>query len=172
VTQLDINNDGCDASDPIIPFLNIELGNGPATLVPAVTSNSVGVYNLYVAQAGDYTVQPFLENPSYFNISPNFPSVNIPFIDNGTTTQDFCLTANGIIADAEVVIAPIEPSRPGFDAVYQLVYKNKGNQSLSGSISFEYDDAVLDFVSSTEIPDAQSTGLLTYNFNNLLPFES
>jgi uncharacterized repeat protein (TIGR01451 family) len=172
VAQFDINNDGCDVSDPFIPNLNIELGNGPATLVPGVISDSIGVYNLYVAQAGNYTVQPYLENPSYFNINPNFPSVNIPFIDNGTTTQDFCLTANGVFADAEVVIAPIFPSRPGFDATYKLVYKNKGNQVLSGSVTFQYDDTVLDFLSSTETPDAQSTGVLTYNFTDLLPFES
>lgn len=172
VTQFDLNNDGCDASDPVVPFLNIEVGNGPATLAPAITSNSNGVYNLYFGQAGDYTIQPNLENPSYFNISPNLPNVNIPFIDNSTTTQDFCLSANGNIADAEVVIAPIFPSRPGFDATYQLVYKNKGNQVLSGSVTFQYDDAVLDFVSSTTAPDMQNFGVLTYDFTNLLPFES
>lgn len=171
-TQFDINNNGCDASDPIVPFVNIEVGNGPETLAPAVSSNSNGVFNLYFGQSGDYTVQPFLENPSYFNISPNFPSVNIPFIDNSNTTQDFCLTANGAFSDAEVVIAPIMPSRPGFDAIYKLVYKNKGNQILSGSVDFQYDDTVLDFVSSTTTPDTQNTGSLTYNFSNLLPFES
>jgi hypothetical protein len=172
VTQFDVNNDGCDTSDPFVPFLNIEVGNGPATLTPAVTSDSAGVYNLYFGQTGDYTIQPILENPSYFNINPNFPIINIPFLDNSTTTQDFCLTANGVFADAEVVIAPIEPSRPGFDARYKLVYKNKGNQTLSGNVSFEYDDAVLDFVSSTVNPDIQNTGVLTFNFTNLLPFES
>ena len=172
VTQFDLNNDGCDASDPVVPFVNIEVGNGPNTLVPAVSSDASGVYNLYFGQAGNYTVQPFLENPSYFNISPNFPIVNIPFIDNSSTTQDFCLTANGTISDAEMVIAPIMPSRPGFDAIYKLVYKNKGNQILSGSVDFQYDDTVLDFVSSTTTPDTQNTGSLTYNFSNLLPFES
>ncbi|WP_127846316.1 T9SS type A sorting domain-containing protein [Psychroflexus aestuariivivens] len=171
-TQFDLNNDGCDFSDPVVPFVNIEVGNGPNTLVPAVSSDASGVYNLYFGQAGNYTVQPFLENPTYFNISPNFPIVNISFIDNSSTTQDFCLTANGAIADAEVVIAPIMPSRPGFDAIYKLVYKNKGNQVLSGSVDFQYDDTVLDFVSSTSTPDTQNTGSLTYNFSNLLPFES
>jgi len=172
LVQYDLNNDGCDVSDPFVPYLNIDAGPEPSTLVPAVTTDSIGVYKLYLAQAGDLTIQPNLENPSYFNISPNFPNVNIPFIDNGSTTQDFCLTANGTIADAEVVIAPIIPSRPGFDATYKIVFKNKGNQVLSGSVDFQYDDTVLDFVSSTEVPDFQDSDVLSFNFTNLEPFES
>ena len=172
LVQYDLNSDGCDASDPFVPYLNIDAGPGPSTLVPAVTTDSIGVYKLYLAQAGDLTIQPNLENPSYFNISPDFPNVNIPFIDNSSIIQDFCLTANGTIADAEVVIAPIIPSRPGFDATYKLVFKNKGNQVLSGSVDFQYDDTVLDFVSSTEVPDFQDSGVLSFNFTNLEPFES
>jgi uncharacterized repeat protein (TIGR01451 family) len=56
--------------------------------------------------------------------------------------------------------------------MYKLVYKNKGNQTLSGNVTFQYDDAVLDFVTSTATPDTQATGLLTFNYTNLLPFES
>lgn len=150
----------------------VEVGPGPSTLVPGISSDEMGVYNYYVGQPGNYTLQPALENPSYFNISPNFLLVNIPVIDGSTTTQDFCLSANGSIADAEVVIAPIVPSNPGFDAIYKVVYKNKGNQVLSGNVSFQYDDSVLDFVASSETPDVQTIGELSFNFTNLMPFES
>lgn len=171
-TLFDLNNDGCNSSDPIIPNLILEVGPGPSTVVPEISANHMGIYNYYVAQPGNYTLQPALENPSYFNISPNFPMVNIPDIDGSTTTQDFCLTANGSFADAEVVVAPLIPSNPGFDATYKMVYKNKGNQTLSGDVTFLYDDAVLDFVSATTTPDAVAVGELTFNFTNLLPFES
>lgn len=171
-TQFDLNNDGCDSSDPIIPNLMVEVGPGPSTVVPGISGDEMGVYNYYVGQPGNYTLQPSLENPSYFSISPNFPTVNIPAIDGSTTTQDFCISANGSIADAEVVIAPLNPSNPGFDATYKVVYKNKGNQVLSGNLSFQYDDSVLDFVSSSTAPDVQNAGALTYNFSNLEPFES
>jgi len=171
-TQFDLNNDGCDSSDPIIPNLMVEVGPGPSTVVPGISSDEMGVYNFYVGQPGDYTLQPALENPSYFNISPNFPTVNIPAIDGSTTTQDFCVSANGSIADAEVVIASLTNANPGFDATYKLVFKNKGNQLLSGDVSFTYDEAVLDFVASSVAPDVQNVGVLTYNFSNLEPFES
>ena len=171
-TQFDFNNDGCDSSDPIIPNLMVEVGPGPSTVVPGISSDGMGVYNYYVGQPGNYTLQPALENPSYFNINPNFPLVNVPAIDGNTTTQDFCLTPSGSIPDAEVVISPIVPSNPGFDATYKLLFKNKGNQALSGNVNFQYDDSILDFVSSTLTPDVQNTGELIFNFTNLLPFES
>ena len=70
------------------------------------------------------------------------------------------------------MIAPIQRARPGFDAVYQVVYKNKGNQTVSGNVNFTYDDAVLDFISSTTAPNTQTTGQLNFDYTNLLPFEN
>ena len=70
------------------------------------------------------------------------------------------------------MIEPIVSARPGFDAQYKVVYKNKGNQTLSGNVTFGYNDNVLDFVSSSVAPDLQATGLLTYDYTNLLPFEN
>jgi hypothetical protein len=39
----------------------------------------------------------------------------------------------------EVVIAPLTSARPGFDAVYNLVWRNKGNTTLSGKVILNYD---------------------------------
>ncbi|MFC4634313.1 T9SS type A sorting domain-containing protein [Dokdonia ponticola] len=172
VAQFDLDNDGCDSGDPVIPYLNFNVGLDPDPADSSVYSDAIGIYNLYVGETGTYSILANFEDASYFTVDPSPASVTIPVVDNSTTIQDFCVTANGIRPDAEVVIAPIFRSRPGFDATYQLVYKNKGNQTLSGSVDFTYDDAVLDFVSSTTTPDAQSTGLLSFNFTNLQPFES
>lgn len=174
MAQLDVDNDGCDAGDPAIPFMsfNIVLDLDPDPVDSSGFTDAMGSYSMYVGEIGTYSILANLENPSYFTVDPSPASVVIPVIDNSTTIQDFCVTANGVRPDAEVVIAPIFPSRPGFDATYQLVYKNKGNQMLSGTVDFEYDDAVLDFVSSTTTPDAQSTGVLSFDFTDLPPFES
>jgi uncharacterized protein YozE (UPF0346 family) len=72
----------------------------------------------------------------------------------------------------EVVIAPIIPARPGFDAVYKLVYKNKGNQPLSGTINFTFDDTKLDFVSANPTTTIQQISTLTWDYTNLQPFEN
>ncbi|MES2410358.1 MAG: T9SS type A sorting domain-containing protein, partial [Bacteroidota bacterium] len=128
-------------------------------------------YTFYT-QAGSFVIAPAVENPTWFTFSP--ASVTIPFVNNNnnTVTQNFCLAANGTHPDVEIVIAPISPARPGFNAIYQVVYKNKGNQTLSGNVTFGYNDAVLNFVSTSVTPNAQSTGSLSYDYTNLLPFEN
>ena len=165
----DANNNGCDASDDIQSNIRVNINDGTTT--GANFTNSSGNYTFYT-QTGSFAITPSIENPTWFNFSPT--SITIPFANNNnnTVTQNFCIAANGVHPDLEVVIAPIARARPGFDAVYKIVYKNKGNQTLSGNVAFSYDDTVLDFVSSTVIPSSQSTGLLTYNYTNLLPFEN
>ena len=62
-------------------------------------------------------------------------------------------------------------ARPGFDAFYKIIYKNKGNQVESGSVNLTFDDSKMDFVSASATP-IQSTGLLTWDYTNLQPFET
>ncbi len=90
----------------------------------SLISNSSGNYSIPVS-AGTHTFTPQFENPSYFTSSPasatvSFPATASPFI------QNFCITPNGVHHDLEVVVIPLEPARPGFDATYKIKYKNKG----------------------------------------------
>jgi uncharacterized repeat protein (TIGR01451 family) len=165
----DVNNNGCDSSDIVEP--NIRVNINDTINSGASFTNETGNYTFYT-QAGNFSINASVENPAWFNFSPS--SVTVPFANNNNNvvTQNFCITPNGIHSDVEVVIAPVAPARPGFDAVYKIVYKNKGNQTVSGNVSFAYDGEVLNFVSSNVIPTSQSTGLLNYNYSNLLPFEN
>lgn len=164
----DENNNGCDATDIHFPNLKLAFTNGTATvnLIP----NSSGNYQ-YDVQASTQTFTPILENPNYYNVFPTtatvtFPTTASPFV------QDFCVTPNGTHPDLEVVILPIDGARPGFDAHYKIVYKNKGNQTQSGSINLAFNDAVLDLVSATPGVSTQVLNALSWNFSNLHPFES
>ena len=127
-----------------------------------------GVVNFY-KQAGTYTLIPQLENPNYFQISPSL--VNFNLMDNfgHDTTINYCITPKGIHNDLEIVLSPIGPARPGFDSKYQVTYKNKGNQTLSGDFTVEYNDSVLDLVASSLT--SISTGKLGKSFVDLKPFE-
>jgi len=112
-----------------------------------------------------------LENPSYYYVSPasiniNFPSQTNPFI------QNFCVRPNGIHPDLEITLLPIQRARPGFDAKYKIVFKNKGNIEQSGSVNLSFDDAVLDFVVSNPVITNQTTSTLSWSFANLLPSET
>lgn len=165
----DSDNNGCDTNDTSHPNIRIDINDG--TNQGATFTEASGVFNFYT-DAGSFTINPNVENPTWFTLSPT--SATIPFADNNNNvaTQNFCLSAVGIHADVEVVIAPIIPARPGFDAVYHIVYKNKGNQTVSGVVSFTYDDSVLDFVSVSIAPTTQSPNVLNWNYVDLLPFET
>ncbi|WP_412561517.1 T9SS type A sorting domain-containing protein [Winogradskyella sp. MIT101101] len=164
----DADNNSCDTSDYNFPNLRVLIDDG--TTSGSAFSNQSGDYTFYT-DIGNHELIPEFENPDFFNVDPL--NTIIDFTDlNNTINQDFCVTANGIHNDLEIVIVPTIPAQPGFDAYYQLVYKNKGNQVLSGSIDFSYDDGVLDYVSTSEVPSIQNSGNLSWEYVDLNPFES
>jgi Leucine-rich repeat (LRR) protein len=174
VAQFDINNNGCDINDIEVQYFGLGVSLNAVSTNSSVFANSLGNYSLFTSQIGTYGLTPNLENPTYFNVNPNPAIVNISAIDNSTTTQNFCITANGVHPDLEIVIAPITPARPGFDAVYKIVYRNIGNTTLSQQygINFFYDENVLDFVSATFVTSSVGSGSLSWDYANLKPFEN
>lgn len=168
----DENANGCDVADLPQPNIKIDITNNVGQQGSTFTNNS-GNYKFYT-DAGGFTLTPNMENTTWFTISPT--TAAIPFGDNNnnSTTQNFCISPNGFHPDLEIVVAPIVPARPGFDAVYKIVYKNKGNQTLSQAygVSFFYNENLMDYVSASVAPESVGSGSLTWSYTNLLPFES
>jgi Leucine-rich repeat (LRR) protein len=169
LSRFDLNNNGCDALD--VPSNNLKFNVFDGTVNEASLVNPSAEYAFYTG-AGNFTLTPQLENPAYFNITPASATINFPTLDNSTQTQDFCLTANGVHPDLEVVLTPIWGARPGFDALYQVVYKNKGNQTLSGTVNVVFDDLRTDFVNALPTVNSQTVNSLIWNYLDLEPFES
>ena len=163
--RLDLNSNGCDIDD--VTINNVKVAIDDTTESGYTFTNSNGEYEFYT-QSNNVTITPH-PNINYFSPSPLFASVN--FL-NQVQQQDFCVVANGIHNDLEISIIPITPAIPGFNSKYKIIYWNNGNQIQSGTINFSYDNNVLNFVSTTIANASQSTNLLTWNFLNLLPFES
>lgn len=164
----DDDNDGCDSNDSKYSNLNFSITNG--TQKGNFISNTSGEYLIPVGE-GTQTITPILENPNYFTVSPSsisvtFPTQTSPFI------QNFCITPNGIHNDLEITLLPNIPARPGFDASYEIVYKNKGNQIQSGSVILDFNDTVLDYVSAIPVINNQATDKLTWDYINLQPLET
>ncbi|HET8804292.1 MAG TPA: hypothetical protein VFM72_06915, partial [Aequorivita sp.] len=107
VSQFDNDGNGCNPGDSPIPYtsFNIEFNGDPTNGM--AYGNSEGIYNVFVAEVGTYTLIPNLENPTYFSVSPASADVLIPIIDESTVVQDFCVEANGVHPDLEVIIAPV-----------------------------------------------------------------
>ncbi|HMI08623.1 MAG TPA: T9SS type A sorting domain-containing protein [Flavobacterium sp.] len=165
--RFDAGGNGCDSSDPIVSNFKI---HGSAGLSQAdIFTNNSGVFSILMQNG--ITLTPELENPGYFNVTPSVATVNFPGIDNSTQTQDFCISPNGVHNDVEVVVIAVTPPRPGFDAIYKIIYRNKGNQAVSGAITFVYDGSIFDFVTADTSPASNSEGSLTFDYTNLAPFE-
>jgi Leucine-rich repeat (LRR) protein len=166
--HFDSDSNGCDSSDAVYPNFKLEFSDG---LVSGNTiSDTSGSYH-YDVQAGTHTITPFFENPSYFIVSPTTVSVSFPD-EVSPNSHDFCIAPNGTHADLEITLIPITIARPGFDATYKLSYKNKGTSMQSGDLNLTFDDSVLDLVTATPSVTAQPTNSLSWNFSNLLPFET
>jgi len=168
-TKLDINNNGCDAVDINFPNLKSIINSG-SNVIGAFISDNSGDYSIPF-QAGTYTINPIIENTTYFTVSPatatvTFPTATSPFI------QDFCVTPNGVHNDLEVIVLPITSARPGFDATYKIIYKNKGTGVQSGSVNLAFDDTKIDLVASSPLINSATTNNLNWTFSNLQPFET
>ena len=167
--KYDSDNNGCDSNDIVFP--NIKMKITQWGINNATFTNQLGNYTFYTTFA-DQLVAPQIENSSYFNFSPQDASISFPDNNNNVFTQNFCLSPNGTHNDLEVAIMPVTPARPGFDATYKIVYKNKGNQTLSGTVNLAFDNLKTDFVIANPVVDNLTTNSLTWNYSNLLPFES
>ena len=158
---------GCSLGNPIIN--NVKIGINDGINSGATFTNNLGNYNFNVQQP-TLTVMPIFDVPSYFIVTPPSQIINItpPFGDPlQNQIVDFCIVANGINPDLEVVIVPIGQARPGFQANYKVIYKNIGNQSIaSGSVSLAYDNRATYYYSSP--PSA----VPTWTYMNLLPLET
>ncbi|MEY8761054.1 DUF7619 domain-containing protein [Chryseobacterium tongliaoense] len=167
-TKYDSDNNGCDINDLAKAFQKFSITNSINS--GNMIANASGNYSIPV-QSGNHTITPVLENPTYFNISPTSITASFP-AQTSPLTQNFCISANGTHNDLEVLIIPITVARPGFNAKYKIIYKNKGTEVQSGTLSLNYNDNLMDYLTATVNPNSQSTGVLNWNFTNLLPFET
>jgi Leucine-rich repeat (LRR) protein len=167
--RFDSNSNGCDTSDSVYSNLKINItNNGMQT--GSFIANGVGNCTIPL-QSGTHKLTPVLQNPSYFNITPTtativFPTQASPF------TQNFCITPNGVHHDVEVTVIPIGVALPGFDTSYKIIYKNKGNQIENASLTFGYNDNVMDFLNASVATSSQIVGQLSWNLGNLAPLQS
>ncbi|WP_432671010.1 DUF7619 domain-containing protein [Flavobacterium sp. SM2513] len=165
-TRFDLDANGCSNLDGLYPFIKIKLTT--TTGFSTFISNADGFYSIPL-QTGNYTITPVLENLDYFTITP---ATSTQTITNANVNQDFCIVAEGEKRDLEIVLVPLSQARPGFDVHYKLVYKNKGNLPLTGSISLNFQGNLMDLVVANPAVDTESATVLTWNYTNLLPFQT
>ncbi|HMR89528.1 MAG TPA: hypothetical protein PKD51_15315, partial [Saprospiraceae bacterium] len=163
---LDADNNGCDNNDKNLSTVKFDIV-GPSKSGTFVLAG-IEKYDIPMV-VGTNTITPKLENQA-FTFSPEFITIEIQKGD--TITQDFCITPKGIFRQTNITVIPLSPpARPGFEAKYKIVWENVGNQIESGTLNFTYEETILDYFSVTQTEDLKSDGIVSWYFNNLLPFE-
>lgn len=167
--RFDGDGNGCDSGDIGAPGVMFNVSDLDFMTSSVYYSNADGGY--FIDTVGSsYNVVPMVEHPEYFVISPdNFDAY---FFGSDNVTQDICIAPEGTYHNVTVSLLPINDVRPGMPANYKIVYRNIGNQVASGSLVFNYDDALTDFSSASEAPDAQIAGQVTWNYSALQPLET
>ncbi|WP_010523493.1 T9SS type A sorting domain-containing protein [Aquimarina agarivorans] len=171
----DNESDGCDNDD--LPFNEDARFTlfSPTSGVYTVFPNEKGEYDFFVPDGNNYSLFANVSNPNYFTFFPTFTPgttrYNIP--ENlEDIPNEFCVQPVTICDDVEISIFPINRARPGFTSYYKIIYKNIATATQSGSVTLNYQNDVLTFVSATPQVASNTNGLLTWNFTDLAPLET
>lgn len=170
VVYSDWNNNGCEEGEEV-NFGRVKLEKDSDYIYSY--TNFDGEYHFFTND-GTFNLSFDGINPDWFTVTPEDYSIVFDAVDGSVSEQDFCITPNGNHPDLEILITPLGGAIPGFTSVYKIVYRNIGNQLMSGEygINLFFDDNLMDFVSADVTPESTGTGTLSWSYENLKPFES
>ena len=156
------------------------VGAVPKGGVKLIVENELGTHNVFTDSDGNYsftgfqnnaTISADVYNSGYFHVTPSSYSFNFTTAGN-VGIANFCIKPQGLHPDLEVVMLP-NFIKPGFDNHYTYVYRNTGNQTLSGSVSVNYDEYRMHIFGGYPQPYALSApNTVTWNFTDLKPLET
>ena len=165
--RYDDDANGCDNDDLTFPNMKLRLSSPGFEM--DFMGDEQGSYNVTLP-AGQYTITPVFENPTYFSANPS--SFPISFTNaGGAAIQDICISANGVHADLEVTLVPVSAARPGFVAQYAVLCKNKGTQIMDATLSLVFPEATTHFWHSEPVADASQAGSVQWNLGQMNPTE-
>ena len=172
---LDSNNNGTqDNGEQNFPLgqFSFEVNNNgnvhniisPTGVYNIYDTNAANSYNLSYSIDPNYVLSYGITNSSYSNIHV--------VIGAGMQIYNFPISVTQTYNDLAVNIVPINAPRPGFTYQNKIVYTNFGNQTVaSGTITF-IKDALVTITANSQTGTTSTANGFTYNFTNLLPFET
>jgi fimbrial isopeptide formation D2 family protein len=135
----------------------------------------MGVQNIYddnPANTYDFDFEINSEYAAYYAETPtNFNDLSIAF-GSGVQTLYFPITVTQVYNDVEVSITALSVPRPGFSYTHKIIYKNKGHNPTSGTITYTKSNANIAITSTLPIATTTTSNGFTYDYSNLLPGET
>ncbi|HAT64570.1 MAG TPA: T9SS C-terminal target domain-containing protein, partial [Flavobacteriaceae bacterium] len=165
--NFDSTGNGCNGNNSNISNVLIETSNGVESY--STFTNLAGNYYFFVGE-DEFTTQMVSGIPNYFSISPNSYVSNFVGVGN-IDEANFCIEPSATVNDLNIALYPLSDARPGFDASYQLVYKNLGTTTLSGTIELIFNSDKLSILEASEPVASQTGDSVTFDYVDLAPFE-
>jgi len=138
-------------------------------------SSPTGIYSIYeMNPANSYDLGFAVDGPYAANYSVTTASYSDVSVIAGAGMQNyyFPVIVTQDYNDLAVTIIPNQAPRPGFTYSNKVMYTNYGTQTVaSGTITFTK-DALVTITGNSEVGAVNTAMGFTYNFTNLLPFES
>ncbi len=131
-------------------------------------SDQNGNYDVVVMDSGNFTVAPSIL--LHYSSVPESHNAYFSSTQQTDSLNDFEYQPTGVINDLKINITPTSPFRPGFNAHYNLHYRNVGTTSLTGTVIF-YPDTEVTFVSSSVTPSFISADSIKWQTSLLNPFD-
>lgn len=165
---VDTDANGCTPSD---------LKGSNMLVIASTAGHSFGTFTdengafQMATNTGAFTTSVTSQLPEYFSSNPESHAFTFTGMNNAYAAN-FCLTPVGTVNDLDVAIYPLTEVRPGFNARYRIVFRNKGTTAQSGVISLEYNHQKLNFITASAPVSSAQTGLLSFDYTNLALFET
>ncbi|MEO8211102.1 MAG: hypothetical protein ABI840_11135, partial [bacterium] len=154
---VDYNNNGVqNPGEP--PYRNVIVSYSPGNVTTA--PNTLGNYYMY---SGNGFFNITIPNPPlYYNVNPPLHTANFTVLGTWDQNNNFALYPSSSINDLRITLTNATAARPGFDVIYYITYENIGTNSMTGSVTLDYD---------SRLTHSSGTNPLTWSFSNLLPGE-
>ena len=160
---------GCNSSSPGFANVAIKVSGSAGDSLTRFTGVG-GRFNHYDYE-GTYLFTPQPPSP-YFIFVPPSHSITFDTANGLQQSVEFCIQPVIQVNDVEVLIAAQSEANPGFQMSQSVHYQNNGTQVSSGTITYQYDAALLSFVSSSVQPTSHVPGTITWVYSNLMPLQS
>src|SRR5690606_22151280 len=165
---LDENNNGCDPEDTKSDFFFVQIDSETSNYS---FSPEQGTYTLDFLEEATYTVS--LQNvPDYFTVTPESYTLDYQGLGD-YEALDFCVTANQIVEDVNIVVLPLNQAQAGSVNHYQIIVQNLGTQTIENlSLSLEFDPTQQTFVTSSPAASSVSSNQLNFTIASLSVLQS
>jgi len=130
-------------------------------------SNNEGAYSLLFSEPNTYEIEGLL--PAYHSYgSPVNGILNVPLTSADPTSNDnnIGFEPDTSAIDLSIALTAITNANPGFSTCFSIIVKNNAPRLTEGEVTVNFDD-ILNFESSSILPDSVNGNLLTFELEEM-----